>query len=353
MKTKHVGIAVLIIIAILGVIAYLLFFNPSNTATTPPNPTITASYPKVFITIVSNFSNSYLNQTLLDKNLYALIPNLTISYLDFNTPEGQALQNQVNASFIPFYVFNSSIINSPAFPSLLKILTPKPNGNYLLYNFETNQGALINSSEKPFSLMLFVDPYQPASWAAENQTYNFLNNFNHTVNFSINYAISLNGSEYLSANPYGLTNGNFQAYSSSDLLEITFQLCMQQQNFTDLKYYLNCLNRLLPEDFNASNVSLSGMFFRAALSSQSCVEGVGAYNITQLVSCGQTCFNQTNTTQQICIANQTLIKQQYQLNQQYEITASPTYVFNNKYVYFGSILTPQQLQSILCQLNQC
>lgn len=187
----------------------------------------------------------------------------------------------------------------------------------------------------------------------ENQTYQFLNNFNHSVNFTINYAIGLNGSTYVSPNPYNLNGTSFLEYSSNDLLESTRQVCLQQQNTTDMKYYVNCLNNLLLQDFNASNVTIGGMFFRASLSSKSCVEGVGVYNETQLALCSQTCFNQTNSTQLACIANQTLLQNEYNSNKQYDVSANPSYVFNNKYLYFGSILTAQQIQAIFCQLNHC
>ncbi len=344
LKTKHIGIAALIIIIVLGVIAYFSFFNPSPSKSVQPNNTLTAPYPQVFLTVVSNFSNSYLNQSFLDKNLSTLIPNLIISYVDFNSILGQQLQSQVNASFLPFYVFNSSILNSPAFPSLLKVLAQKSNGDYLLDSFETNQGALINSQAQPLNLQLFVTSYDYHAWMAENQTYNFLGNASNSVNFSIHYIIGLNKS--LNSSQYFSLNG------PNEMEEDARQLCIQQQNSSDFKYYLNCLNQNLLQDFNTSNLTIGAMFFRAALSSKNCIEGVGAYNETQIALCSETCFNQTNSTPQACIINETLVQNEYLLNQQYRVIATPTFVFNNKYVHVG-VLSADQIKNIFCQLNQC
>jgi hypothetical protein len=340
-KTNHIWIGAILVIVFLGIIVYFLFFNPSPSIPTPTNNTITTSYPPVFLTVVSDFSSALLNQSLIDKNLSSLIPNLTISYIDFNSTEGQALQSNVNASFLPFYVFNSSVLNSPAFPTLLKVLTAKLNGSYLLTSFETHQGFLINNVEQPFALRLFVTSYDYHGWIAENETYKFLSNFSQPVNFSLNFIVGLNGSSFVSLN------------GPNELEEDARQVCLSQQNSTDLKFYLNCLNTNLLSDFNTSNLSIGGMFYRAALSSQSCAAGVGAYNASLVNSCSLTCSNNTvNATVPNCTINTSILRNEFQQNQQFNVIATPTYVFNNKYVYVG-VLSSQQIQSIMCKLNAC
>ncbi len=343
LKPQHVAIAVVLAVIVLGVIGYFLFFNPSSGSSSGnSNSTISASYPPVFLTVVSNFSNPFLNQTLIVGNLSSLIPNLSVSYVDLSSPEGLALQNAVNASFAPFYVFNASILNSPAFPSLLKVLASKPNGDYVLNSFETNQGLLLNNETQPFSLKLFVTPYDPHAWQAENNTYSFLSNFSTPVNFSIGYIVGLNGSNYVSLN------------GPNELEETALQVCLNYQNSTDLKFYLGCLNNQLYQNFfNTSNVSMTGLFYRAYLSAQTCAEGVGAYNVSEAGACAVQCLNATlNSSNPVCNANTSILGSEYQVDQAYHVIATPTYVFNNQYVHVG-VLSPGEVQKIMCELNNC
>ncbi len=267
-------------------------------------------------------------------SLKQIFKGLVVKELDYSSDEGKALYNSIPGLKLPAFLFNSNVSQGEGYSDVQRYLSNA--GSYQLLavgstfdptkeicdnNIDDNKNGKIDCSDPDCKndincrpeiknkVDVFVMSACPYGIQAENSMKEVLKNFNNKIVFDINYIASDNGDGTFSS-----LHGDFEAQ------EDIRQLCIKKYYSTKLLDYIWCRN----------------------------AQGIEAGDWTQCAN-----SNGINTkTIDTCVSGEgkTLLSNNIKISEGLGISASPTWLINNKYQASG--LDAETIKQAICQYNQ-
>ncbi len=270
----------------------------------------------------------------LVSSLKSLFPGLTVTNYDYGDAEGKALYKKTGITYLPALLFDDSVKEADAYSRISRYLVKQ--GNYLSlrigakfdptkeicdnYKDDTGnglvdcedpdcEGALVCRKEIPKKLDLFIMADCPYGKMAVLSTKQLVENFGKNMNLSIHYIASEN-------------NGTFNSlHGPYEAEEDMRQLCVNKYYPDKALSYIQC----------RSNGSVRTDDYHKCLDKY----GLDASKI-------DTCVNGNEGKQ--------LMSNDIKIARQLDISASPTWLANNKYKFSG--IDAETVKAQFCSHNK-
>ena len=269
--------------------------------------------------------------------LKKIFPDLNVKYMDYSSNKGKTLFNQIKPIYLPAFLFDSSVKSASGYQQIQRYLDEK--GQYLSLRVgssfdptkeicdngkdDTGNGlvdcadpdcknSLVCRNDIKNKLDLFVMSYCPYGRAAENSLKQVLENFDNKINLSVHFIAN-----------YDKSTDKFSSlHGQKEVNEDLRQVCIMKYYPDNYKYmgYVWCINK----GTNADN------------DWKSCAE-----NNNMSVSLIENCST-SDEGKQLLIDN-------IKLSNEIGISASPTWLANNRYIFNG--IDAKTVKDNFCKYN--
>jgi len=330
-KKKHLWtiLAVIVIIAVVFAVKFL----PNNNTPTPVGSVIAGEIVNVRVLNDERCKECAQISTIVSQ-LKESFPDLSFKDIDYMSEEGKELYQEANLKFLPAILFDDSVKQEENYPQVQTYLEEK--GDYLSLKIGANfnptkeicdngiddtsnglvdcddddcKNSLKCREEKKNHLQVFIMSDCPYGRKAGEALKGIVDNFKDLIDYEVHYIASEQGDGFRSL------------HGQYEVDENIIQLCVNEHNPTKFIDYLYCRSTKGVRDKDWKD----------------CGNEVSV-DIDKI----QTCFDNDQGKE--------LLRQDIKIAQDLGVTASPTWLANNRYKFGG--IDAEAVKNSFCKYNE-
>ncbi len=188
---------------------------------------------------------------LLRRNIRTPFPNAEETYLEYNSPEAKRYIKELDIKFVPFVIYDDSIITTDMFPHLIRNkMIDGLKGYYIIPDEQLKRGEImfLERKRKSDELYIFAMGFCPYSRNTEVKLINFIRQNKLDIRLNLKYLVNIDESEISSL------------YGPNELQEDTRQIIIQKY-YPDkfLDYLLLAQNKTTEEALEELGLSLENV----------------------------------------------------------------------------------------------